>query len=163
MIKKAIFIDRDGVLINNHDHYYIWKNDQMCLVEGVLENLRLLTEAGFSFFIVSNQGGIARGLYTKEDTETLHRELAQQLEAAGISMTDIAYCPHHPEVEKCLCRKPSPLMIDKLMAKYRIDPKKAWMIGDSQTDMEAAQQAGIGGIKVVANQNMYPFISFLIA
>lgn len=162
MIEKAVFIDRDGVLINNLDHYYIWENDQMYLVDGVLENLLLLADAGFSLFIVSNQGGIARGLYTKNDTETLHRELARQLETVGVVITEIAYCPHHPEVEKCLCRKPSSLMIDKLVAKYRIDPKKAWMIGDSQTDMEAAQQAGIGGIKVEANKNMYPFISFLI-
>ena len=162
MIEKAIFLDRDGVLINNHDHYYIWKTEQMNLVDGVPENLLQLAKAGFSLFIVSNQGGIAKGLYSREDTESLHYQLIRIFESKGIHIVDIAYCPHHPEIEKCLCRKPSPLMLDKLMAKYQIDSKKSFMIGDSESDMEAAKLAGVGTIRINANQNMQPFISFLI-
>lgn len=162
MMNKAIFLDRDGVLLNNRDHYYIWKPDQMTFVEGVFGNLRLLANRGFHLFVVSNQGGISKGIYTREDTEKLHAEMLRKFRSEGITIAEVVYCPHHPEVEKCLCRKPSPVMISKLMAKYQIDPKQSYMIGDSETDMEAARLAGIGGIKVEANQNMYPFISFLV-
>jgi len=163
MIKKAIFLDRDGVLISNKDHYYIWKPEQVNFIEGVLENLQKLADAGFILFIVSNQGGIAKGLYTRQDTDKLHDGLLQAFSSKDITITEILYCPHHPEVEKCICRKPSPLLIDKLIDKYKIDRSRSYMIGDSDSDMEAARKAGISGIKIVPNENMFSHISFLLA
>lgn len=157
-MNKAIFLDRDGVLIDNQHHYYIWESVQLEFVEGVFENLRFLQQKGFQLFIVSNQGGISRSLYTKEDILTLHRELILTFRKNQITISDIAFCPHHPENEKCLCRKPESLMIEKLMAKYNIDPANSIMIGDSESDMKAALGAGIRGIRVAANQNMLPFI-----
>ena len=159
---KAIFLDRDGVLIDNRRHYYIWKSDQMKFVDGVFKNLQLLQENGFQLFIVSNQGGISRGLYSKEDILKLHDELIQTFRKNNITITDILFCPHHSDNEKCLCRKPEPLMIEKLIAKYGIDPSESVMIGDSDPDMQAAARAGIRGVKITANQNMLPFISRLI-
>jgi len=158
---KAIFLDRDGVLIDNSGHYYIWKSDQLKLVDGVFENLKILSQKGFQLFIVSNQGGISRGLYSKNDILKLHAELIQTFKTNYIEIAEIAFCPHHPEVEKCLCRKPSSLMIDKLMAKYRINKEGSYLIGDSQSDMDAARQAGIQGIQIIPNQNMFPYLSFL--
>ena len=158
---KAIFLDRDGVLIDNSGHYYIWKSDQLKLVDGVFENLKILSQKGFQLFIVSNQGGISRGLYSKNDILKLHAELIQTFKTNYIEIAEIAFCPHHPEVEKCLCRKPDSLMIDKLIAKYGINKEGSYLIGDSQSDMDAARQAGIQGIQIIPNENMFPYLSFL--
>jgi D-glycero-D-manno-heptose 1,7-bisphosphate phosphatase len=161
MSKKAIFLDRDGVLVDNSEHYYIWETDQLTLVGGVIENLKFLSQKGFQLFIVSNQGGISRGLYSKDDIQKLHTELVQIFRANHIEIVEIAFCPHHQEIEKCLCRKPDSLMIERLIAKYKIDKSDSYLIGDSQSDMDAAEKAGIQGIQIIANQNMFPYISFL--
>lgn len=161
-MNKAVFLDRDGVLINNRHHYYIWQSAQVQWVEGVFENLRMLQAHGFQLFIVSNQGGISRGLYTREDILKLHEALRDTFLIHRITVTDILFCPHHPEKEKCLCRKPESLMIDRLMARYDICPQTSAMIGDSESDMTAAVKAGIKAIKIVPNTNMFASIANLI-
>lgn len=161
-MNKAVFLDRDGVLINNEHHYYIWKSDQVELVDGVMENLRMLQNSGFQLFIVSNQGGISRGLYTRKDIVKLHEELMDTFRKNQITITDILFCPHHPDKEKCLCRKPESLMIDKLMARYDICPQESVMVGDSESDMRAAKKAGIKPIKIEPNTNMFASIANLI-
>ena len=161
-MNKAIFLDRDGVLINNEHHYYIWESSQLELIEGVLENLKLLQQKGFKLFIVSNQGGIAKGLYTKESIITLHEQVIHTFLKNQIILSGIIFCPHHTEIEKCLCRKPQSLMIDKLIAKYELNVQESIMIGDSESDMEAAAMAGVQGIRIPPNQNMFPFISRLL-
>jgi len=161
-MNKAIFLDRDGVLVDNSEHYYIWKSDQLKLVDGVVENLKLLIQKGFQLFIISNQGGISRGLYSKNDIEKLHEELIQTFRKNDIEITEISFCPHHPEIEKCLCRKPNSLMIEKLMAKHKISKTDSYLIGDSKSDMDAAEKAGICGIQITPNQNMVPYISSII-
>ena len=161
-MKKAIFLDRDGVLISNMNNYYIWKQDQLEYVEGVFGNLQLLAEKGFQLFIVSKQGGISRGIYSNNDVMKLHEEMIQTFRENRIEIIEIVYCPHHPEIERCLCRKPNSLMIDKLIAKYKLSKEGSYLIGDSESDMQAAANAGIQGILINPNQNMLPFISFLI-
>jgi D-glycero-D-manno-heptose 1,7-bisphosphate phosphatase len=161
-MKKAIFLDRDGVLIDNQHHYYIWKSDQLKFIEGVFENLHMLEQKGFQLFIVSNQGGISRGLYSKEDILKLHEEIILTFRKKQITISDILFCPHHNENEKCFCRKPESLMIDKLISKYHLDPKCSILIGDSESDMDAAAMAGIQGIRIASNQNMFPYISKLL-
>ena len=160
-MNKAIFLDRDGVLFDNSEHYYIWKSDQLKIVDGTVENLKMLIQKGFQLFIISNQGGISRGLYSKNDIEKLHEELIQTFRKNDIEITEISFCPHHPEIEKCLCRKPDSLMIEKLMAKYKISKTDSYLIGDSKSDMDAAEKIGIQGIKIIPNQNMFPYLSFL--
>jgi D-glycero-D-manno-heptose 1,7-bisphosphate phosphatase len=160
-MNKAIFLDRDGVLVDNSEQYYIWKSDQLKLIDGVVENLKMLIQKGFQLFIVSNQGGISRGLYSKEDVLKLHAALIQTFKANNIEIAEIAFCPHHPEVEKCLCRKPGSLMLEKLIAKYKISKPDSYLIGDSQSDMDAARKAGIQGIQIIPNHNMVPHLSFL--
>lgn len=162
MKKKAIFLDRDGVLISNQQHYYIWNSDQLEFIDGVFENLKLLQQKGFQLFIVSNQGGISRGFYAKEDILKLNEEIIQTFRQNEIIISDILFCPHHNEKENCLCRKPESLMIDKLIAKYELDPEESIMIGDRESDMKAAAMAGIQGIKITGNQNMFPYISILL-
>lgn len=161
MNKKAIFLDRDGVLVDNSQHYYIWKSDQLTLVDGVVGNLKILSQKGFQLFVVSNQGGISRRLYSKEDILKLHAELIQTFRNNNIEIVEIAFCSHHPEVEKCLCRKPGSLMLEKLIAKYKISKPDSYLIGDSLSDMDAAEKAGIQGIQIIPNQSMFPYLSFL--
>jgi len=161
-MNKAIFLDRDGLLISNQQHYYIWKSDQMEFVDGVFKNLQLLQKNEFQLFIVSNQGGISRGLYSKEDVLKLHDELIEIFRNNKITITEILFCPHHGDNENCLCRKPEPLMIEKLIAKFELNRQESVFIGDSESDMQAAAGAGIRGIKIMSNQNMLPYISELI-
>lgn len=161
-MNKAIFLDRDGVLLSNAHHYYIWNSDQVEFVDGVFDNLRMLQQKGFLLFIVSNQGGIARGLYSKSDILKIHESLVHTFSENHITITDIVFCPHHPDQEKCLCRKPQSLMIEKLMARYNICPQQSAMIGDSESDMAAAHAARIRGIKIIPNTNMFSSIADLI-
>lgn len=161
-MQKAIFFDRDGVLINNQHHYYIWNSAQVEFLEGVFDNLRLLQAKGYQLFIVSNQGGISRGLYNKKNTQELHAEMIHIFRENKIEICEILFCPHHSDKEKCLCRKPQSLMIDKLLAKYELNALESIMIGDSDSDMIAAQKAGIQGIKIKPNKNMHPFILQLL-
>ncbi|MFA5328797.1 MAG: HAD family hydrolase [Prolixibacteraceae bacterium] len=161
MSEKAIFLDRDGVLVNNSAHYYIWKKEQLEYVEGAFENLKFISSMGYKIFIVSNQGGISRGLYTKNDILILHKEMNQTFQENGIEIQEISFCPHHSELEKCLCRKPDSLIIEKLIAKYHLRKEESYFVGDSESDIQAAKKAGIKGIKITPNQNMYPFIAFL--
>ena len=159
---KAIFLDRDGVIVNNSQHYYIYKKEDVEFVDGIFENLISLKDAGYEFFIITNQGGIAKKLYTMDDVNKVHRHIANELEKSGIKIRDIMVCPHHESVEKCLCRKPSPLMVEKLIALYPIDPRQSFLIGDSDTDILAAKAAGVEGIKIAGNKNMCPFINEIL-
>lgn len=151
---KAVFIDRDGVVLNNANHYYIFRIEDVELVEGIAENLKRIQDKGYTLFMVTNQGGISKGLYTMDDVEKVHRKMQELLAVHGVEIVEIAVCPHHDKVEKCLCRKPAPLMIEKLIAKYKIDISQSYFIGDSENDMLAAERAGIRGIRIIANQNM---------
>lgn len=162
MSTKAIFLDRDGVLIDNSDHYYIWKEVQLKFIDGVFDNLKQLLLKGYQLFIVSNQGGISKGIYSKEDIFKLHKQLLQNLTNHQIEITEIVFCPHHPEIEKCICRKPDSVLIEKLLAKYKLDREESFFIGDSQSDHHAALKAGIQSIQIQSNCNMLPYISKLI-
>lgn len=155
---KAIFLDRDGVIINNANHYYIYKVEDVEFVDGIFENLKQLKAKGYEFFVVSNQGGIAKKEYTKEDVQAVHQYIMDEMAKHGVYFRDIYFCPHHDTIEACLCRKPSPLMIEKLIAKYHVDVNQSYLIGDNITDIQAADAAGVRGIKIDANKNMQPFI-----
>lgn len=161
-MNKAAFLDRDGVILNNTQHYYIWKSSQINWVNRVFENLKSLQNCGYQLFIVSNQGGISRGLYTKDDVIKLHNELLAAFRKNDIEISDILFCPHHNEHEKCLCRKPKGLMIEKLIARYKLVKQQSVMIGDSESDMMAAEEAGISGIRIEPNKNMLPFIKGIL-
>jgi D-glycero-D-manno-heptose 1,7-bisphosphate phosphatase len=151
---KAVFIDRDGVINNDEGHYYIFKKTDFKLNEGILDNICLLKKAGYLVIIISNQGGIGKGLYTKNDTDALHNLLEIELQKHNCKLDAIYYCPHHNDSGLCLCRKPSSLLIEKSIARFGIDIHKSFLIGDSNRDIEAAQKAGIRGILVQKNTNI---------
>ena len=153
-MKKAIFLDRDGTLNNTSDHYYVWRREELRLNVGVCEALAQLQARGYMLIVISNQGGVSKGEFGRRDVEDVHARLRALLEREGVRLDEIYYCPHHPMVEACLCRKPQGLMIQKAMARFGIDPASSWMIGDAERDVEAGKAAGIRTIQVEANGDL---------
>jgi D-glycero-D-manno-heptose 1,7-bisphosphate phosphatase len=152
--RKAIFLDRDGVINDNSAGHYIWKPEDLVINPGVPQALRAFREMGYLLIIISNQGGVARGEYSREDVEEFHRHLQEELGRSGATVDEMYYCPHHDEAEACLCRKPRALMIEKALARFGIDPSRSWFIGDSQRDMEAGKAAGLRTLLVPSNDNL---------
>ena len=153
-VKKAVFLDRDGVINNNSKHYYIYKEEDFEFVEGIQEILLQLSRLDYLLIIITNQGGIAKGIYSMKDVEKLHSFMQRELEKQGITITDIYVCPHYPDYGSCLCRKPGSLLIEKALSFYNIAKSRSVFIGDSETDMISAASAGISKIKVEGNKNM---------
>lgn len=154
MKKKAVFFDRDGVLNNEEHNYYIHKTEDFFLNEGIGEAMKKLQQRGYILIVITNQGGISKGFYTRKDVEKVHGKLHQLLKQFGVTLSEIYYCPHHSDNENCLCRKPKSLNIEKAIARFNIDPEQSWMVGDRDSDIIAAKKVGLKTIKVKANENM---------
>ncbi len=147
--RKALFLDRDGVL--NIDHGYVGSRDRFEWTDGALDAVRMATETGWHVFVVTNQSGVARGLYTEDDVRSLLGWMAGAVRIAGGTIDDSRFCPFHPEAtveayrQAHAWRKPEPGMLLDLMRAWEVDPARAIMIGDQPTDMAAARTAGIAG------------------
>jgi D-glycero-D-manno-heptose 1,7-bisphosphate phosphatase len=147
--RRALFLDRDGVL--NIDHGYVGSPDRFEWVDGALDAIRHATEAGWHVFIVTNQSGVARGLYGEDAVRALLDWIADKARAAGGTVDDARYCPFHPTAsveayrQAHPWRKPEPGMLLDLIRTWEVDPARAVMLGDQETDMRAAADAGIAG------------------
>jgi D-glycero-D-manno-heptose 1,7-bisphosphate phosphatase len=142
--RPCIFLDRDGV-INKERGEYTFLTKDFCILEGVAEALRLAHEANFLLIVITNQGGVDRGLYSKEDVMNCHHYLQTE---TGSLIDDIYICPHHPTKTESLMRKPDSLMFEKAIAKWGIDLEHSYMIGDADRDLLAAQKVGVKGLLV---------------
>ena len=152
-MRKVIFLDRDGV-INVERGEYTYKLQDFKMVEGLLEALILLMGRGYEFVVITNQGGISKGIYNHTDVFNVHSIMQQWFKKANIPILAIYYCPHHSFVEKCICRKPDSLMLEKAIAKYSVDVDNSYFIGDSRRDELAGQKIGLNTIRVAANENL---------
>lgn len=161
-MKKAVFIDRDGVINSDVGHYYIYRPEDFILNEGLIETLKLWQEAGFLIIVISNQGGVDKGQYGIADVELVHDKMRQLLVNEGIKLSEIYYCPHHNDIQKCLCRKPLNLNIEKAISRFNIDRSKSWMIGDSPRDIRAGKASGLHTLKIQSNENMLPLVKELL-
>ena len=157
-MNKAVFLDRDGVINRKGSGYYIFREEEFFFNRGVTDALKHFISKGYLLIIITNQGGIARGIYTISHLEKLNASMTRQLKVFDIEITDIYYCPHHPDVSKCLCRKPGTLLLEQASAKYQIDPKVSFLIGDSEIDVQAAGKMGIKGILIPTNGNMMELV-----
>ena len=139
---KACFLDRDGCL--NEDTMYPHKPADFKLLPGVIEGLKKLKDE-FIFIIITNQSGIGRGIFTKEDMDIFNKKLIDELKKDGIEIKKIYHCPHTPE-EVCECRKPSDKYIKDAEKEFSIDLKNSWAVGDHPHDAEMGIKAGIKSI-----------------
>ena len=140
MQKKAVFLDRDGVI--NKEKNYLYQKKDFEFIDGVFEACRYFQKIGYQLIVVTNQSGIARSYYQKEDFYKLTKWMLKQFENQGIKILDVFFCPHGPE-STCNCRKPNPGMLLEAREKHKIDMKNSWMIGDKEADVGAANAAGI--------------------
>jgi D-glycero-D-manno-heptose 1,7-bisphosphate phosphatase len=160
-MNKAVFLDRDGVI--NHDPGdYTYHLSEFKLNDGIIENMKKLSDNGFLLIVITNQGGISKKLYTHQDVDEIHQYLKDELYKVGVKLSEIYYCPHHSINENCICRKPNSLLIEKALARFNIDPKKSFMIGDKERDVECAENAGVKGIKVEINENIKNYIDQIL-
>jgi D-glycero-D-manno-heptose 1,7-bisphosphate phosphatase len=140
---KAVFIDRDGVVNSDEGHYYIYEQEDFVFNPDVEKALSLLKREGYKLVLVTNQGGVAKGIYSIEKVEKLHQYMQSHLEKFNAAFDAIYYCPHHHDISDCDCRKPKPGMILNAMGVLGIDPALSYLIGDSQRDIEAGDAAGL--------------------
>ncbi|MDP6908613.1 MAG: HAD family hydrolase [Flavobacteriales bacterium] len=159
-MKKALFLDRDGVL-NREVGDYTFRVDDFEILPDVIPALKLAKEKGYLLIVISNQGGIARKIFTHDDVRSVHGKLLQTLEDTGIELQEIFYCPHHDMVGKCLCRKPDSLMLEKAIARFNIDRTNSVFIGDSQRDVDAALKVGVKGFLINSNQGFLKIVEDL--
>jgi len=143
-MNKCIFLDRDGVL--NRDRVdYAYDLSHFEMLPGVSEALALLKKARYLLVVVTNQSGIAKGIYTREDMAACHHYMhghtAHMIDA-------VYYAPHHPVKTESLTRKPDSLMFEKAIARFNIDPAQSWMVGDKERDITPAYRLGIPGVLI---------------
>ncbi len=143
MKRKALFLDRDGTI--NIEKNYIYKIEDFEFIDGIFELIKECQGKGFLIFIITNQAGIARKLYSVADYEKLTNWMLKQFRRKGIEITKTYYCPHHPEITgDCNCRKPKPGMILQAIDEFHINPAQSVLIGDKKSDILAGENAGIG-------------------
>ena len=143
---KCVFLDRDGVL-NKELGGYLWQIENLIIPDGVPVALKKLKDAGYLLIVITNQAGIAQGLYKAADVMAIH---GQMQEGSGHVLDDSYVAPDHPKYSsESLSRKPGTLMLEKAIAKYKIDTRQSWMIGDRDRDIEAGRKCGLKTVQIV--------------
>jgi D-glycero-D-manno-heptose 1,7-bisphosphate phosphatase len=152
MVKKAVFLDRDGTINTEKD--YLYRPEDFAFIPGACQAVKLLNDAGFLVIVVTNQSGIARGYYDEGAVEGLHRHMDAELAKAGARVDAYYFCPHHPQHGgdryggECACRKPLPGMLVQAAADLAVDLGHSWMVGDKLADVEAGKRAGCRSLLV---------------
>jgi D-glycero-D-manno-heptose 1,7-bisphosphate phosphatase len=166
LLKKIVFLDRDGV-INRDSPDYIKNWSEFEFLPGSISAIKHLTLNGFETIIITNQSAINRKVISRQDLDTIHTMMKSAVESEGGEIKDIFFCPHTPD-DDCDCRKPEPGLIFQAQMRYGIDLSKAVMVGDSAKDIECARNAGCGhavlvrtgsGIraeKILAEKKIFP-------
>ena len=152
-MKRAFFLDRDGVI--NVDVDYLYKPEDVVLCPGVGKAIRKINEAGYLAVVVSNQSGIARGMYTLREVKAVERKIRELLEPENARLDAFYYCPHYkdgsvPEFAvECACRKPKPGLLLNAIRDLGIDPSASFLIGDQLSDLRAGEEAGCKAVVLV--------------
>jgi D,D-heptose 1,7-bisphosphate phosphatase len=145
-LRPAAFLDKDGTLVENVP--YNVDPERTRFTNGAVEGLRLLQAAGYRLVVISNQAGVARGVFPERALARVRQCLALLMQRAGVTLAGFYYCPHHPEGSvaeyrrECLCRKPAPGLILQAAQELRVDLRSSWFVGDILDDVEAGRRAG---------------------
>ena len=142
-----VILDRDGV-INQDSPEYIKSVEAWLPISGSLESIAALNQAGIKVFVATNQAGVARGKLTLTSLHEIHQHMLKAVKFGGGLISDIRYCPHHPD-ELCECRKPKPGLLLQLSVKHHLDLSEGYYVGDSEKDLDAASAAGCTGVLVL--------------
>ncbi len=141
-MRKALFIDRDGVI--NVDKVHVYRKDQFEFTPGIFDLCRRYSEKGYIILIITNQAGIAKGYYTEQEFLALMDWVVKEFGYRGIKIGKVYHCPHHPDFTgSCGCRKPEPGMILAAKDEFNLDLSESILIGDKENDLEAGRRAGI--------------------
>ena len=153
MKHAAIFLDRDGTI--NEEVDFLTSADELHLLPGSAEAIRLANTLGLKVIVITNQSGIARGLLTEEHLREIHAALTERLRGHQAVIDAFYYCPHHPDAElpqyrvACDCRKPGVGMITRAVQEFSIDPAQSFVIGDRLIDIQTGNAAGVESILVL--------------
>jgi D-glycero-D-manno-heptose 1,7-bisphosphate phosphatase len=145
---RALFLDRDGVI--NHDSGYTSSAENFRFIDGIFDLCRAAKRLGYLLIVVTNQAGIGRGYYSEQDFSTLTKWMRERFETEGVTITDVFHCPDHLEhgigryKKDSFDRKPNPGMLLRAAERHGLDLERSIMIGDKDSDMQAASKAGVG-------------------
>jgi D-glycero-D-manno-heptose 1,7-bisphosphate phosphatase len=139
---KAFILDRDGV-INQEIGTYVNQLSDFHWQEGIFELTALAQRFGYQLFIITNQGGVAKGVTDVNNLKEIHRYMLTGFADKGVLFQELFVCHHHPAVSQCLCRKPESLFYERILAKYYADPLRSIMLGDRERDLQPARQLGL--------------------
>lgn len=160
-LNRAVFLDRDGVI--NHDPGDYTKHvSEFEILPTVMESLKIIQERGFIIVLITNQGGIAKGLYTWDDVDEIHQFFLEQCAAHGVKITDVFAAPGHDDYGRSLSRKPGSLMVERACALHNIDPAASFFIGDKQRDIDCGNAVGVQGILIPVNAPLKDYVHLLV-
>jgi D-glycero-D-manno-heptose 1,7-bisphosphate phosphatase len=142
-MRKALFLDRDGVI--NVEKNYLHNIENFEFIDGVFDTCRYFQKKGYLIIIVTNQAGIAKGIYNEEDYRVLTHWMLGRFLEEGVEVSAVYHCPHHPDFTGwCDCRKPAPGMFEQAKDEFNIDMASSISVGDKESDIEAGISAGVG-------------------
>lgn len=141
-MKRALFLDRDGVI--NVEKDYLYKIEDFEFIDGIFDLCRHFQALGYLIIVVTNQSGITRKYYTESDFDTLTEWMVEEFRKKKITISNVYHCPHHPDIDGvCSCRKPEPGMLLQAQKDFDIDLENSVLVGDKERDIEAALNAGV--------------------
>jgi D-glycero-D-manno-heptose 1,7-bisphosphate phosphatase len=152
-MNRAVFLDRDGVI--NHDPGDYTKSlEEFIILTDVLEAFQLIKENNYRIILVTNQGGVAKGLYPLENVYEIHNYLRVEALKVGVEIDEIYFAPYHDDYGKSLSRKPGSLMVERGLAKFQLNPAECVLVGDKARDVESGEKVGVPGIQIDVNGSL---------
>lgn len=152
-MNKGLLLDRDGI-INFDPGDYTTSLAEVRFNPGIFRFVKAAVDKAYKVIVITNQGGLAKGIYTIDAVHEIHQYMAKSFLERGVKIEEFFFCPHHDDFGKCLCRKPGSLLVEKAIAKYNLDPNQSIMIGDKQRDLDAAAKVGVKGFLSALNTDL---------
>ena len=158
--KKAIFLDRDGVINKKRDDY-VKSINELEIFPFVASAIKKLNNANFKVIVITNQSAINRNIITHKKLDQIHQTIQDYLKKSQSFIDAFYYCPHRPD-ENCICRKPKPGLLIKAIQDFEINPKKSWMLGDSNSDLESGRSVGCNVMKIDSDVNLEKAVKLIM-